>query len=127
MLRNAREIASSIQERSRYTKHFEKALELCQIHIDIAARMNQSSCFFEVPEFIFGYPLYDINSCILFITQKLSEKEYFVHYFIPKLLYISWTLPTEPRQDSSALMQELLKAMKKRKRCSRILISSPST
>ena len=48
-------------------------------------------CFFEVPEFVIGYPLYNINECVNYIHDKLTSNGFLVKYYFPNILYISWS------------------------------------
>lgn len=47
-------------------------------------------CFYIVPSFIFGIPIYDINTCIVYIVNNLIKNGFIVNYTHPNLLYISW-------------------------------------
>ena len=47
-------------------------------------------CIFQCPNFVYGCPLYDINSCIMFIMQKLIDNYFEVNYTAPNLIFISW-------------------------------------
>ena len=47
-------------------------------------------CFYTVPTYIYGIPLYDQTSCILYIINNLIENGFDVKYTHPNLIYISW-------------------------------------
>lgn len=51
---------------------------------------DKTFVIFEVPKILIGYPHYDMQSCILFIIEKLSEKHYLVEFTEPFYLYIDW-------------------------------------
>ena len=98
VVRNAKEVSLEIQnKRQEQTKHFRKILELCQIEITKSVELGYTHCIFEVPEFLLGFPLYDINECIVYILRKLQENDYQVSYYFPKTIYITW--PVEETQD----------------------------
>lgn len=51
---------------------------------------DKTFVIFEVPKILIGYPSYDMKSCILFIINKLSIKNYLVEFIDPFYLYIDW-------------------------------------
>jgi hypothetical protein len=57
----------------------------------IQVTRNVFSCFFEVPEFIIGYPLYDLNECIQYIVKILISKGFAIQYMFPRILFVSWS------------------------------------
>jgi hypothetical protein len=61
-----------------------------KIKLTSRQRHNEQFIFFVVPEFIFGIPRYDINTCITFLIDKLNENGFLVKYTHPNLLFISW-------------------------------------
>ena len=52
-------------------------------------------CFYNVPKYIFGIPLYDIKSCVMFLVTALVKNGFDVKYTHPNLLYISWQNKTK--------------------------------
>lgn len=90
-IKNANEHIHLLKEKNDIVKSsFEKVCELCFLKIHTAVNLNSYTCLFEVPEFIMGYPLFNINECIIYIIGKLKDYGYKVNYFFPKLLHISW-------------------------------------
>ncbi len=75
--------------------------------IKITARQKHDSefCFYVVPEFIMGVPRYDVQTCISYIVDKLSENGLNVKYTHPNLLFISWShyIPRFKRQEIKKL------------------------
>jgi len=71
---------------------YKKILNRVHNKIKLTARQrhNEQYIFFIVPEFIFGIPKYDLNTCITFLIDKLSENGFLVKYTHPNLLFISW-------------------------------------
>ena len=71
---------------------FEKILESCYKKMENCVKVtrNANSLFFEVPEVMMGYPLYDLNECVSYVIDFLKSKGFTVTYTFPKLLYISW-------------------------------------
>jgi hypothetical protein len=55
---------------------FKKILNRIHIKIKITSRqkLNEQFIWFIVPEFIIGYPKYDIATCIIFLLDNLKNK-----------------------------------------------------
>ena len=49
-------------------------------------------CFYIIPNYVYGTPLYDVNACIVYMVQYLMKNGFYVAYTHPNLLYISWLL-----------------------------------
>lgn len=47
-------------------------------------------CFYSVPMYVYGLPLFNTNNCIIYLTQKLTDNGFYVRYTDPNLLLISW-------------------------------------
>jgi hypothetical protein len=76
---------------------FKEVLRLCHLQIKKAARdTNECYCFYQIPPMVYGYPLYDINSCTLYVVEKLVENGFNVVYTHPNLLLISWYQKPKP-------------------------------
>ena len=96
------------KEREKTTRKFEvyrKILEKCHNKIKVTAQnaSNNGYCFYQVPKYIFGIPLYDTKSCIMFLVSALTQNGFDVKYTHPNLLFISWINKTSK---SSKLMIE---------------------
>jgi hypothetical protein len=92
-LPNVKELnAQLVSRQTRRHVCFEKTLEACSSFIKKHADKNATVCFYVVPEFLIGYPLYDINECITYIKDKLEKSGYLTKYYFPRILYISWNV-----------------------------------
>jgi hypothetical protein len=70
---------------------YEILLERIHTRIKLTARQrNEKWLFFQVPEFIFGRPKYDMEICIGFLIEKLTDNGFLVKYISPNVLIISW-------------------------------------
>jgi hypothetical protein len=97
---NILELHRTINEKNmRKTETYEKVLESCHRKITLGSQTRQLRCMFEVPEYIPGYPIFDLNSCIKFLMATLKANGFLVNYYFPKILYISWDFD-EIREDS---------------------------
>ena len=86
-------------------KVFNTILKKCEKKIKLYANNDKFECYFEIPKFYLGAPLYNIDECVFFMIYKLKNK-FKVHYFSPNdlvklgvhddvnsvtgILYISW-------------------------------------
>ena len=71
-------------------KTYNTLLERTHKHIKVASRQKIECCWYVVPEFLLGVPLYDVRSCIAYIIHELEENGFNVKYTHPNLLFISW-------------------------------------
>ena len=71
---------------------FNKILNRAHVRIKAtsAQKLNDTNCWFVVPEIIIGVPKYDQAGCIAYIIDKLKENKLNVKYIHPNLLFISW-------------------------------------
>jgi len=69
---------------------YKKILVRVHSKIKMASRQkdNQGFTFFVVPEFIFGIPKYNVDTCISYVIQKLEDNGFKIKYTHPNLLYI---------------------------------------
>jgi hypothetical protein len=81
-----------IRKRSFQQQGIDAVLERCytKIKLAIRSRSTSSSCVFEIPEFLFGYPMYDLTECVLYVKRHLETNGFKVSYFFPRLLVVSW-------------------------------------
>ncbi len=54
---------------------------------------EESYCFFEVPEYIYGTPLYKIEDCVIFILNNLHDKGFSAKFVDPNLVFVCWNIP----------------------------------
>jgi hypothetical protein len=78
------------EKQTRQASAFTAVLDRCYSRIKKHASVNRVDCVYEVPEFILGHPLYDINRCITFVVRHLHMNGFRVAYYFPRYLYISW-------------------------------------
>ena len=96
-----------------YDKKKEKDLQKMQIFNRILNRihekikttsrqkLNNSFCWYVVPELMLGYVNYDRAMCISYVLAKLEENDFQVRYTHPNLIFISWGhyIPTYVRNE----------------------------
>ena len=71
---------------------FNKILNRINRRITLTGRTKNNARYvwFNIPEFIFGEPIYDKGDCIAYIVSKLEENGFFLRYIHPNTLFISW-------------------------------------
>lgn len=78
------------QKNEKKKQCFEKILELCYKRIEKSVSLSKFACLYEIPEFLLGYPLYDLNESVVYMLQQLQKNGFIVRYFFPRVLHISW-------------------------------------
>jgi hypothetical protein len=77
---------------------YDEVLRRCHHRIKISAKNDSTCfCFYVIPNFIYGIPLYDNKVCILYLVNCLSYNGFDVKYTHPNLLYISWHNKKNPK------------------------------
>ena len=71
-------------------KTFDKIYILIEKKIVLASKGNNYHTWFDVPEFLVGYPLYNMEDCLKYITEKLKKNGFKSEFFNPNILYIKW-------------------------------------
>jgi Family of unknown function (DUF5759) len=88
---NILDIQRKLKQRTEKTiACYEKILEFCHKRIMFNCERRRVRFFFEVPEYIFGYPIFDINDAIRFVVNALTSNGFLAIYYFPKYIYVSW-------------------------------------
>ena len=71
---------------------FNKILNRIHTRITFTGRTKRHDKYiwFNIPEYIFGEPIYDKADCIAYIVAKLEDNGFFIRYMHPNTLFISW-------------------------------------
>lgn len=77
------------REKIKY-KTFSKIYKLIDKKITLASSSNYYYVWYEIPEFLIGYPLYNCKECIEIIVNKLKQNGFEIEEFQPTLLLIKW-------------------------------------
>ena len=69
---------------------FDDILKKVHQRIVCQARLEKTYCFFQVPEFIFGVPLYNVNDLRQYLINSLQKNGFKLLYIEPNWLFITW-------------------------------------
>ena len=71
---------------------YNKLLNRIHVRIKTVSRqkVDESFCWFVVPEVMIGVPKYDQGACIAYLLDKLKDNGFNVRYIHPNTLFISW-------------------------------------
>ena len=78
-------------------KIYEKILGNCYRKIREYVIRNQTYLMYTIPEFMVGFPSYDINKCAYFINKKLRESGYQTKHVASNMIYIFWGFSTKKK------------------------------
>lgn len=84
---------------------FDYILNLCHKKIIYQTDHGKTNCFYEVPLYVLGYPLFDISNCIEYLKHKLELEGFKIIYYFPKYLYMSWAINEVNKTKIHALQQ----------------------
>jgi hypothetical protein len=69
---------------------YNEVLTIIHDRIKKASKKEQYKFVYEVPEYLFGVPSYNLNKCLAYLIKELRNNGFLVKYYFPKILYISW-------------------------------------
>jgi hypothetical protein len=78
---------------------FDKILKRCHNKITLYAENRKTECIYEVPEFIIGVPLYDINELKEYIISSLNKNGFILKQLPPNWIYISWDIENKKKKN----------------------------
>ncbi len=74
-------------------KIYEKILSKCFKKIKELSLHEETFCFFQLPEYVPGSPLYNMTECVMFMLNSLKDKGFNARYVDPFMIFIVWNLP----------------------------------
>lgn len=94
----------------KWIKVYEKVLGHCFRKIREHVLRDQKFCFFPVPEYLAGFPLYNITHCTCFIIKKLNQAGFKTKFIPPNVIYIFWNVQNHYEQVIRPSEQKLITA-----------------
>ena len=87
-------------------KIYENILSKCYKKIKEMSLHEEKICFFPLPEYIPGQPIYNMTECVQYILNSLHDSGFHARYVNPFMIFISWSVPqTELRRQKRALLE----------------------
>jgi hypothetical protein len=74
----------------KWIKVYEKVLGMCFRRIRDHVLRDENICLFVVPEYIPGFPIFNIKHCCAFILRKLILAGFQSNYVPPSSIIVSW-------------------------------------
>jgi hypothetical protein len=99
---------------------YNKILNKIYNKIQLVNKRKKTDLIYEIPNYIFGFPLYNNRTCLVFIISSMRKKGFEVKFNFPNILYISWDklIKTSLKKVTADLMktnQQTLKVHNKNK------------
>jgi hypothetical protein len=108
-------------------KSYDEVLRRCHHRIKITSENEDYCfCFYTVPTYIYGIPLYDQTSCILYIINNLVDNGFDVKYTHPNLIYISWYNKTNKHNKNNTKKTNILQLEDSKNKYKQITDYKPS-
>lgn len=76
---------------------FDKILQRCHNKIKLYAENRKTECVYEIPGFIIGVPLFDINELREYLVSSLNKNGFIIKQIPPNYIYISWDLKNKKK------------------------------
>ena len=73
---------------------FEKVFKLVEKKICFASSGNFYTTWYQIPTFLIGLPLYSVDDCAKYITNKLNKNGFETVIVKPDIIVIKWSPPT---------------------------------
>ena len=77
-----------LKERGIYNKILNRVHT--RIKFTSRSKRNETHIWFQVPEYIFGEPVYKQGDCVGYLVAKLEENGFHVRYIHPGTLFVTW-------------------------------------
>jgi hypothetical protein len=83
----------------RYEK-FDEILKKLHNRIKYHASNEKTYCFFQIPEFIIGVPLYNINDLKEYLIKSLQKDGFKYIYVEPNWLFVTWEIKSKKNMNN---------------------------
>ena len=71
---------------------YDSILKKCHSRILYNSGLQRTYCFYQIPEFVIGTPLYDILELRNYIMNSLKTNGFEILYIEPNWLFIHWNI-----------------------------------
>jgi hypothetical protein len=88
---NLKELYTTINEKTlKRMEIYDTVLQKCHKRIKYNANLQRSYCFFQIPEFIIGVPIFDPNEMRTYIINSLKTNGFTLLYIEPNWIFVHW-------------------------------------
>jgi len=91
---------------------YDKILQQCHCRIKYYSKFEKTTCFFAVPEFIIGVPLFDVQELRQYVINSLKKNGFQIMYLHPNWLMIDWSNKKKSLQKLQENTQSSIKQIK---------------
>jgi len=104
---NINELHGSIHRRKvKRLELYNSILEKIHHRIKYNADLEKTYCFYNIPGFIIGVPLYDIKELTTYIITALQKNGFKILYIDPNWLFISWSIEEAPTKQNKKVKKD---------------------
>ena len=107
---------STNQKTLRRLETYDSILKKCHTRIKYYSKFEKTTCFFAIPEFLIGVPLYDVVELRTYMMNSLEKNGFKLMYLHPNWLMIDWTEKKKSMvkvQKATEITQSSIKKVKK--------------
>ena len=87
----AQDLINSQKEREKIKyKTFSKIYNNIEKKINLASSSNYYYVWYEMPEFLMGFPVYNLEECKKIVIEQLKDNGFTIEEFDGNIILISW-------------------------------------
>jgi hypothetical protein len=87
----AQDLINGQREREKHKeKIYKKIYKKVETKIVQASSMNLYECWYQLPEFLFNIPLYNLDGCKLYLKNKLKNDGFSVYFNDVNIIVVAW-------------------------------------
>ena len=88
-----KELYSTINQKTlKRMELYDSILKKCHSRILYNSGLQRAYCFYQIPEFVIGTPLYDISELRNYVMNSLKTNGFDILYVEPNWLFIYWNV-----------------------------------
>ena len=91
---------------------YDGILKQCHCRIKYYSKFEKTTCFFAIPEFIIGVPLFDVTELRTYMINSLKKNGFKIMYLHPNWLMIDWGKKKKSLQKVQENTQSTIKQIK---------------
>lgn len=94
------------ERKARVQSTFEKIFERVKIRINHSAKYGATSCYYDIPQLLYGLPSCDTKEAGNYVYKKLKKEGFIVHKVTDTLLLINWDTAAIDDQKTKLELEE---------------------